>query len=115
MRTRSAVASVTAAGALALATVALVVPGTEAAATRTVKVDDYRFSPASITVRRGTTVRWVWVGSAAHDVEVVRGPSDFGSKVMSTGSYARRFTRKGTYRIDCSLHAAVMRMTVKVR
>lgn len=115
MRTRSVVASVTAVAAAAITTAALVVPGTEAAATRTVKVDDYRFSPAAITVRPNTKVRWVWVGSASHDVESVGGTNDFGSKIMRKGSYSRTFKKKGLYRIDCSLHSSVMKMTVRVK
>ena len=115
MRTRPVVAVATAAAAAIITAAALAVPGTEAAATRTVKVDDYRFSPASITVRRNTKVRWVWVGSASHDVETRSGPADFGSEVMTKGSYSRTFKKKGVYRIDCSLHSSVMRMTVRVK
>ena len=113
MRTRSVVASATAVVVAAVTTVALVVPGTEAASTRTVEVDDYRFSPSSITIRKNTTVRWVWVGHASHDVEAVNG--DFESEIMRKGSYKRTFKKKGVYRIDCSIHASVMRMTVRVK
>lgn len=96
-------------GALALTT------GSQAAGTKVVKVDDFAFSPSSVTVRRGTTVKWVWAGKAAHDVEVTRGPKDFHSRVMSKGSYSRTFTKKGTYRIDCSIHASIMKMVVRVK
>lgn len=113
MRTRIVLASAATVVAASIAVATVVVPGTEAAAIRVVKVDDYRFSPARITVRRNTTVRWVWVGSAAHDVESRKG--DFGSEVMRKGSYKRTFRKKGVYRIDCSLHSSVMRMTVTVR
>lgn len=109
----------TATAAALTTTVAVVavfaVSGSQAATTKIVEVDDYKFSPATVTVKRDTTVKWIWVGKAAHDVEVVRGPRDFHSRVMTRGSYSKRFTKKGTYRIDCSLHSQVMRMTVKVR
>lgn len=94
----------------------LAVSGSQAATTKTVLVDDYRFTPKTLTVKKGTTVKWVWVGGADHDVRIVSGPGrEAASKVMTNGTYRRRFTRKGTYRIDCSLHSHVMRMTVKVR
>jgi plastocyanin len=116
MRIRPLYASVAAAtttvavvGALAVTT------GSQAAGTKVVKVDDFSFSPSSVTVKRGTTVKWVWVGKAEHDVEVVRGPKDFHSRVMAKGSYSKTFRKRGTYRIDCSIHASIVKMTVKVK
>jgi plastocyanin len=113
MRTRILTASAALATVATLAIVATT--GSQAATTKVVRVEDFRFSPSSVTVRAGTTVKWVWAGKADHDVEVTKGPRDFHSRVMTKGSYAKRFTRKGTYRIDCSIHASIMRMTVRVR
>lgn len=112
MRTRILTVSAALATAAVAATIA--VGGSQAAATKIVKVEDFRFDPASVRVRAGTTVKWVWAGRANHDVEVTRGPADFHSRVMTKGSYSKRFTRRGTYRIDCSIHSSVMRMTVRV-
>ncbi|MEV4422400.1 plastocyanin/azurin family copper-binding protein [Patulibacter sp. NPDC049589] len=114
MRTRILTASAAAVSTVAVIAV-LAVPGSDAAATKTVEVDDFHFSPASVTVKRNTTVKWIWVGKAEHDVEVVKGPKDFHSKVMTTGSYTKKFTKKGTYRIDCSIHSSIMKMVVKVK
>lgn len=86
-----------------------------AAGTRTVDVKDFAFAPKTITVRRGTTVRFVWRGKVFHDVTVVSGPTRFASDAKRSGSYSRRLTRKGTYRLECSLHSMLMRMTIKVR
>lgn len=116
MRISPLIASAAALTGSVLVVGVLAVSGSQAATTKTVKVDDYRFTPKTLTVKKGTTVKWVWVGEADHDVRVVTGPgSDFASKVMTTGSYKRKFTRKGTYKIDCSLHAQIMKMTVKVK
>lgn len=116
MRIRPLTASVAALTGSVLVVGVLAVSGSQAATTKTVKVDDYRFTPKTLTVKNGTTVKWVWVGEAEHDVRVVRGPgADFASKVMAKGSYRRKFTRKGTYKIDCSLHSQIMRMTVVVK
>ena len=94
----------------------LAVSGSQAATTKTVKVDDFAFSTKTLTVKKGTTVRWVWVGQADHDVRKVSGPGGrFQSDLMSEGTYSRTFRRKGTYKIDCSPHMRFMKMTVVVR
>jgi plastocyanin len=97
------------------AAVALAVAAVPAfAATRTVKVADNVFSPAKMTVKKGTTVRWVWVGEKRHNVRVTSGPQKFASELQLTGDFPKKLRRKGTYRIVCDLHAE-MKMTVKVR
>lgn len=88
-----------------------------AATTRTVKVGDNYFvrsgARPTVSVRKGTTVKWVWRGSAAHNVSVRRGPQRFSSPVKVRGSYSHRMTRRGTYRIVCTIHPG-MEMTLKV-
>lgn len=115
MRIRPVIATATALTVGAVAVAGLAAGGTEAAATRTVRVDDNRFSPSRITVRVGTTVTWKWVGTNEHDVRVVKGPKRFHSDLMHEGQYRQRFTRKGTYRIVCDPHRSFMTMTVVVR
>ncbi|WP_205699214.1 plastocyanin/azurin family copper-binding protein [Conexibacter sp. SYSU D00693] len=103
--------------ALALAGVAVVVAGPAGAAgTKTVAVKDDLFAPKSLTVSKGTKVRWTWQGEAPHNVVVDGGPQRFSSKTQTSGSYTRTLTRKGTYRIVCTLHEDEgMRMTLRVR
>ena len=100
--------------AAALAAGVLAAPSS-GAGTRTVSVKDNLFAPTSITVKRGTTVRWVWRGKAYHDVRVKSGPVKFHSKVIRKGSFSKKLTRKGTYRIICTIHQPGMKMTVRVR
>ncbi len=97
--------------ALALCAV-LAVPAL--AATRSVTVGDTFFKAKAVTVSKGTTVRWVWRGKLPHDVRVKSGPVKFHSTVKQGGSYSKRVTRSGTYRIVCTLHPN-MRMTLTVR
>ena len=85
------------------------------AATKSVRVDDDFFSPRSISVARGTTVAWRFVGDEAHNVTVTRGPVRFRSTNRRSGTYRKRLTRRGTYSILCTLHAPGMKMTVRVR
>jgi plastocyanin len=98
--------TVVAAGALAIPAFA---------ATKTVAVKDNKFVANKITVKRGTTVKWVWRGQAPHNVKVTKGPAKFGSKTQVKGSFARKLTKKGTYSIVCTIHAPGMKMTITVK
>jgi plastocyanin len=84
------------------------------AATRTVRVDDNVYKPKSLTVKRGDTVRWRWVGEAPHNVVVDRGPQRFRSKLQRRGTYSKKMTRRGSYRIVCTIHPG-MTMSLRVR
>jgi plastocyanin len=48
-------------------------------------------------------------------VVVVSGPASFQSALKRSGSFKRKMRRTGTYRIQCSIHAPDMAMTLKVR
>jgi plastocyanin len=67
-----------------------------------------------VRVDAGTTVTWRWASRQSHNVLVDSGPQRFSSAMRSRGTFAHRFTRAGTYKIVCSLHAPGMRMTVRV-
>ncbi|MDQ3850784.1 MAG: hypothetical protein M3296_09260 [Actinomycetota bacterium] len=105
--------------AAALATLgALAIPAL--AATRSVKVGDNYFvrrqGVPTVTVRRGDTVRWNFAGHRAHNVAVRSGPVRFRSPTRTRGSYSRRLTRGGTYRIYCQIHGSRdQSMILKVR
>jgi len=85
-----------------------------AARTKSVKVGDNFFKPKSVSVSKGTTVKWKWVGSDAHNVTVRRGPRIFRSALKSSGTFQRKMRRRGTYKIVCTVHAPDMRMTLRV-
>ena len=68
-----------------------------------------------VHVRQGSTVTWRWRSQQSHSVMVRSGPARFASPIRNRGSYAHRFTRPGTYRLVCALHAPGMKMTVVVR
>jgi plastocyanin len=88
------------------------------AATRTVRIgDDYyvrKGSPPTVTVAKGTRVRWRWVGDEMHNVVVTKGPVKFRSSLKDSGTYSRTMRRTGTYKIHCTIHQPDMRMTLKV-
>ena len=104
---------IAAGAATAVAAGALAIPAF--AATKTVQVKDDKFVANRITVKRGTTVKWVWSGKAPHNVKVTKGPAKFGSKTLVKGTFSKRLTKKGTYTILCTIHAPGMKMTVTVK
>ncbi|HMJ34096.1 MAG TPA: plastocyanin/azurin family copper-binding protein [Baekduia sp.] len=104
---------VAAVAATALAAGALAIPAF--AATKTVSVKDNLFAPKSITVSKGTTVKWVWKGKAPHNVKVTKGPVKFSSTTQTKGTFSKKLTKTGTYSILCTIHAPDMTMTIRVK
>jgi plastocyanin len=84
------------------------------AASRTVRVDDNEFAPDAITVRKGDTIRFRWVGDAPHNVTRTQGPRFRTIANRRTGTIPRRLTRAGTYRLVCTIHPG-MDLRIRVR
>ncbi len=83
------------------------------AATAEVKIDNFSFGPATITVAPGTTVTWVNHDDIPHTV--VSTDSVFKSKVLDTDEkFSFTFTKAGTYPYFCSIHPK-MTATVVVK
>lgn len=111
----------TAAAVSIAAAALLLLPGPvatgEAAAQATIRVGDDFFAPANRTVRRGTLVRFRWVGNRPHNVTKRRGPGPrFKSRTTRARgvNFSRRFRQRGNYRLVCTIHAG-MAMTLRVR
>jgi plastocyanin len=79
-----------------------------------VKIGDNFFKADHVTVRRGTTVRWRWVGRLMHNVTVTEGPQRFHSATQSTGTFRQKLRRRGRYTLVCTIHPG-MDMTLRVR
>ena len=93
--------------------VGLVLSSVAFGATKKVGVKGLTFSPKTITVKKGTTVKWSWKGSVPHNV-VGKGFKSGNPKAAVT--YSHKFTKKGTYKYVCSIHkAAGMTGTIKVK
>jgi plastocyanin len=78
-------------------------------------VGDFRYGAERISIRRGSTFTWRFVGAFAHDVTVVGGPEGFSAPWTQRGTFRHRFTKAGTYRLFCSLHPAKMVQQIRVR
>ena len=75
-----------------------------------VKIDNFSFGPAALTVAAGTTVTWTNRDDIPHTV--VSDDKVFKSKVLDTDEkFSFTFTKPGTYSYFCSVHP---KMTGKV-
>jgi plastocyanin len=106
-------------GLLAALAATLLSAGPALSARKTVEVGDNHFvrpgATPTVRVHRYDRVVWKWEGSNPHNVTVIRGPVKFHSETQSSGSYKKRVTRRGTFKIVCTIHRATMRMTLQVR
>jgi len=75
-----------------------------------VKIDNFSFTPATVTVPAGTTVTWTNSDDVPHTV--VSDDKIFKSKVLDTDEkFSYTFTKPGTYPYFCSVHP---KMTAKI-
>lgn len=73
-------------------------------ASNTVAVQNFAFSPASVTVKAGSTVTWTNQDQDPHDVvSMNNGP--FHSPPLNTGqSFSHTFTTPGRFDYLCTIH-----------
>jgi plastocyanin len=87
-------------GAVRAAEAQTVLPDAEAGA---VKIDNFTFSPVTLTVAPGTTVTWTNDDDIPHTV--VAKDKGFRSKPLDTGNqFTFTFATPGEYAYFCSLH-----------
>ena len=108
---RIGVCIVSLAAVVMVATVLLLAGSTSLAAnlqqpaTTEVKIDNFSFGPATLTVAAGTTVTWTNRDDIPHTVVSTADPKAFKSKVMDTDEkFSYTFAKPGTYPYFCSVH-----------
>jgi plastocyanin len=80
--------------------------------TTEVKIDNFTFGPAALTVPVGTTVTWINKDDIPHTVVSTDDPKAFKSKVLDTDEkFSFTFSKPGTFPYFCSIHP---KMTGKV-
>ena len=78
---------------------------TPAADENAVNIQGFAFSPAEITIKKGSTVTWTQKDSVPHTVTTISGPEGFDSGPLSSGqSFSYAFKTAGTYEYYCSIH-----------
>lgn len=69
-----------------------------------ISIDNFSFTPSSVTVAAGTTVTWINKDDVPHTV-VSDDKTTFRSKALDTDEqYSYTFTKPGTYDYFCSVH-----------
>jgi len=77
-----------------------------------VKIDNFSFSPAEVTVAPGTEVKWVNRDDVPHTATSTAKPKAFDSGTLDTdGTFSHVFDKAGTYEYFCAVHP---KMTGKV-
>jgi plastocyanin len=68
-----------------------------------VTITDMSFSPATVEIKAGETVAWVWDdGFVTHDVVFDDGT---GSPQQDNGTWEHRFPERGSYDYRCTIHS----------
>jgi len=93
-------------GMLAAAALALAILATAAHADDAkVVIDNFTFTPATLTVAVGTRVVWTNNDDIPHTVVSAESPPLFKSKALDTDdAYSTVFDKPGTYGYFCGLH-----------
>lgn len=78
-----------------------------------VKIADFAFDPATITIKVGTTIKWTNMDSAPHTV-TADDNSWTSARLKQGETYTHTFDQAGTYPYHCSLHSN-MQATVIVQ
>jgi plastocyanin len=80
-----------------------VVKAADQSAPSAVKIDNFSFGPANLTIAAGTTVTWTNNDDVPHTV--VSDDKLFKSKALDTDDkFSYTFTKPGTYNYFCSVH-----------
>jgi plastocyanin len=67
-----------------------------------VGITAYTFSPASVQISKGGTVKWINYDNVPHDIQV----DGFNSGLIYHGyTYSFMFNNTGTYNYNCSIHS----------
>ena len=73
--------------------------------TKKVLIKNFRFSPAKITIKRGTRVVWINKDSAPHTATATNKPRSFDSGRLGQGErFSHTFRRAGKKPYYCEIH-----------
>ncbi len=84
--------------------------GASTGKTYTVNIQNFAFSPAEITIKKGDTVKWTNLDSVSHTVTSDNGKFDSGL-LSQNASWSRTFSEAGTFEYHCTPHPY---MTAKI-
>lgn len=70
----------------------------------TVTMQNIAFSPTSVTVKKGETVKWVNKDTVAHNVTATKGATFKSSTFGQGGSFTWKAAKAGTVEYFCTIH-----------
>jgi amicyanin len=103
---RSAIVAAALGAATAAVLAAVVLPGhaQTAAPVSAVSIDNFTFTPPSLTVRAGTTVTWINKDDIPHGIASSNNAFTKSKALDTDDSYSFTFTTPGTYQYFCYVH-----------
>lgn len=105
LRAGTALALILLAAQTAMPARAATSPASDAATANTVRIDNFSFSPKTLTVTAGTTVTWVNRDDEPHTVTSGDEPRTLGSAALDTDErFTYTFAKPGTYPYFCKIH-----------
>ncbi|HLJ66246.1 MAG TPA: cupredoxin domain-containing protein [Chloroflexota bacterium] len=89
--------------------------GTAAHPTKSVSIKGFAFSPKSLTIKVGTTVKWTNKDAVIHTVTFssARGVPTSSKDIAQGKTFQRTFSKAGTFHYHCKYHP-FMKGTIKV-
>ena len=76
----------------------------------TIRIKNFAFEPANITVKAGSTVRWVNQDSVPHRILFADGADS--TVLAATQSYSRKFDQAGIYDFACTIHPTMQGIVI---
>ncbi len=92
------------AAAIALALSSGAPQNAEAAATVTINIKDYAYSKKTVTVKKGTTIKWVNKDSMKHNAYSDKAGGPKGPLLAKGKSYSWKAKKTGTFNYYCEPH-----------
>jgi len=72
-----------------------------------IKISNFAFSPSTITIKKGDTIKWTNLDSVRHTVTSDSG-NELNSNLLSNGeSYSNTFSQTGTFNYHCTPHPSM--------
>ncbi len=103
---RSAIVAAALGAATAAVLAAVVLPGhaQTAAPAAAVSIDNFTFTPPTLTVKAGTTVTWINKDDIPHGIASANNAFTKSKALDTDDSYSFTFTTPGTYQYFCYVH-----------
>jgi amicyanin len=86
---------------------------TSSVSDNTIRIKNLAFDPASITVKMGSTVRWVNQDSVPHRILFADGADS--TVLAGSQSWSRKFDQDGTYDYACTIHPTMQGIVIVER